>query len=345
MFLKELEFDDILHVVRRRGRINNNQQLMLLGSVHDPNPNRWYYGVAQQLFDTWRTETEGQKRCIIVEGLQQHRPLFGATAEDSIKNCHSELGLQNFWGNKYGIKVIASEPPNYLDIFTLLQLALTSDEFSVTDVLLYIGIREMPIFYRMDNPRLGFTKWMRRILGKYRRSVQRECSRRGLPFCFSISYKTFKKLHRQHLGFSPSANGEWIDPKTGLTAHKLYLKITTAFARDSRQDTPLARVSHACIVIRDQYKSHQLWGLWQKGWSAWSWQGSIHSSSFLQMQVLLGDRAPLGKDRNAPPGRQLGTGWNTPRGMPHGAYILAESPALGYLLAEDRQAKRQERRP
>lgn len=322
LLLSNTAFNDILHVARRQDA-RSGKQLMLLGSVHDPDPKRWYYDVAKQLFNTWRTETEGQERCIVVEGLQQHNPLFATTEEASIKRCHNEVGLQNFWGNKYGIPVVPSEVPNYADILALLRAARVSDKFTVDDVLFYIGARELPVYYRMSRPKPAFAAWMQSTLDVCCQSIQQECEKQDLPCLYDISYKNFKKLHRRYLGFDPRANGAWVDPRTGLPVHQLYLRITTPFARHGQQVTPITWVSRACMDIRDRYKNQQLWGLWQKG-SIWWWQGGVHSTSTGRVQEVMGE--PI----------KLGLRWRPPVGV----HTLPWVPSLGYFFSEYSPAKK-----
>ncbi|HET9412293.1 MAG TPA: hypothetical protein VFO38_05665 [Candidatus Saccharimonadales bacterium] len=309
--LNLLEFPDILHVVRRWDP-RTGQRLLRLGSVHDPDPERWYYAVGRSLLKTWLAETEGQKRLICVEGQQLHRPLFSATEEDSIRECHSELGLLNFWGNQYGIRVVPTEPPNFRDLVTLLLMAREGTTFSGKDVLFYIGVREIPIYYRMGNPTESLESWMQETLNTCRRQMESWCQP-GLPFVCDLNYPIFRELHWEQLGFYPTDDPDFVDPKSGLKVKDLYLKITTAFTRADEPVTAITQVSRSCLNLRDSHKALQLWKLWQAGYSLLGWEGIIHTMGAETVYKELGEPQDLGQLRKA--------------------YVAMSSPDFGHLVA------------
>lgn len=309
-----MEFPDLLHVVRRWDP-ETNQRLMMLGSVHDPDPSRWYYAVAKSLFKVWLKETEKQKRIICVEGQQLHRPLFGATEEESIRECHSELGLLNFWGNQHGIPVVSTEPPNFRDIVALLILARTGATFSEQDVLFYLGVREIPIFYRLGNPAQSLAGWMQETFDTCRRLMEAWCQQQNFPFVCNITYPIFRELHWEYLGFYPTPDPDFVDPKTGLKVRDLYLRLTTAFTRSHEPTTAITEISRLCLDLRDSHKALYLWELWQAGHSIWWWEGIVHTTSTERVQSKLGELQRINGLENA--------------------HVVLSSPKLGYLVAKN----------
>lgn len=244
----------LLHVVSRDDH-STSQRLMVLGSYHDTDPNRWYYAAAFECFEDWEERTRGRPRIIIAEGEQE---LWGyaSTIHESIERHYSEVGWQCFLANTYDIPMISGEPPNYGEIPRIMKHMTVDDledepldlssELPAADLF-----RELPPLFRMDGDKPDEETYMRQVCGIYQQKLGRLAIAHPEVLDLDYSYEHFLSLHKKYFGreFGPTTE----------EMNKLYLKYTAAeMEEESFARLPVARI--APHIKRRRYpKNKAIW--------------------------------------------------------------------------------------
>jgi hypothetical protein len=258
---KHIVHEDMLHAAPRK---HDGQYFTLLGSYHNTDADYWYYDAAFYFFDDWQNSTAGKKRVIIAEGEQD---LWGVapTLQKSVEEHYSEIGWQCFLADSYDIPIISGEPSNYGEIAQLVY----EGQYSPQELLLYYGIREIPVWHRMTGNKEDFDTYMERVFAIY----QRKLGKLALTHRFgnvSFSYAHFKEGYKQHFDAEP-------DPSSP-EMNELYLSYTSAYMAEAEfAQQPIARVAKRVMQLRDAHLGAVYDDHLQNGESVFSWYGVFHT--------------------------------------------------------------------
>lgn len=240
---------DKLHVVHR---LDQFQRLMVLGTYHNTDARQPYYDWAFSCFDLWENRTLHDNRIIIAEGEQD---VWGraSTIEASIEQHYSEVGWQCFLADTYDIPIISGEPANCGELAELVR----DGSYSPDELLLYYGIREIPVWHRMAGDKESFDSYMEKVFDIYKRKLGRLAIIHSLDG-INFSYPNFLETYKKHFNDAP-------DPISS-EMNDLYLKYTSA-----------ARVAKRVMKLRDTHLGATYERYWQKGYNIFSWYGIYHT--------------------------------------------------------------------
>lgn len=275
---KDISKPERLHIIRRKG---DGQYLTILGSHHDTNAERPYYGDAFFCFEDWEAATFDKPRLIIAEGEQELWGV-GRTLRHSIENHYSEVGWQCYLADSYDIPIISGEPPNYSELTQLVE-----DGYPLNELLLYYGIREIPVWHRMEGDKEDFDSYMERVFAIYKRKLGKLALTHSLPD-LGFSYSAFLESYKNHFNDLP-------DPESA-EMNELYLKYTSALNDESFAEQAIARVAKRIMNLRDAHIGATYERYWKEKVSIFSWYGMNHTLALAKYLQDFGSRMEVPRD-------------------------------------------------
>lgn len=271
---------ELLHAIQRK---DNYQHLTVLGSYHNTDPAHWCYDGAFYFFDDWRESTEGKKRIVIAEGEQD---LWGLapTLRQSIEQYYSEVGWQCYVADSYDIPIISGEPPNYGEIPQLIH----EGQYSPSELLLYYGIREIPLWHRMSDNKEDFDTYMQKVFAIYQRKLGRLAITHSLDE-LDFTYSRFQEDYKRHFNAEP-------DPQSP-EMNELHLKYTSAeMAEDEFSAQPIARVAKRVMELRNAHLGAVYDDHLKNGESVFSWYGMYHTLALAKYVRHFGKPSDIPKE-------------------------------------------------